>query len=552
MLKVATVCSGIGSPEQALKDNNTPHEVVFACEIDKHARASYNAIHEAKTMYTDMTKEAWDLPEQYADLFIGGIPCQSFSLAGKRLGEMDPRGLLFFDFLRCVKNQQPKVFIIENVKGLLSDNKGRTFENWCMLLGKSINGNGLMLTHPDTLGYNLHYTVLNTKNFGLPQNRERVFLVGFRADMPNDFRFPIGWPLDKRLRDVLEVDVDEKYYLSEKILKGFINDAKNQLAKGFGFDFKPKTGNDISGALSTDPSGRKTGTFIAEIDNIGHINQNTQASQVYGINGINPALSAGTHGYAQGYIKVNEATKQGFAITEPYDSINLSNPNSETRRGRVGKQIANTLDTACNQAVVEPICGAMRGRNPDNPNDRNKGIELQQLIQLNANPSITNTITSVQKDNLIVELSVKQINPSTESGGKQPYQQNRVYDSDELAPTIDTGAGRWAVTDPQLTQIGQLDGFESTGRIYDENGISCTIKANGGGGGAKTGYYNTNSRIRRLTPLECFRLQGYPDEFFYKCAAVNSDTQLYKQAGNTISTPVIKAVIYNILRVINQ
>jgi DNA (cytosine-5)-methyltransferase 1 len=111
-IKIATVCSGIGSPEQALKELDIPHEISFACEIDKYARQTYLANFTPNQMYTDLTAEEWDKPEQYSDLFIGGIPCQAFSLAGKRLGELDKRGLLFYDFYRYVKNQQPKVFII--------------------------------------------------------------------------------------------------------------------------------------------------------------------------------------------------------------------------------------------------------------------------------------------------------------------------------------------------------------------------------------------------------------------------------------------------------
>lgn len=106
MIKVATVCSGIGSPEQALRNIGVAHQIPFACEIDKYARQTYLANFNPDQMYTDMTKEEWDKPEQYSDLFIGGIPCQAFSLAGKRLGEMDKRGLLFYDFYRYVKNQQ--------------------------------------------------------------------------------------------------------------------------------------------------------------------------------------------------------------------------------------------------------------------------------------------------------------------------------------------------------------------------------------------------------------------------------------------------------------
>ena len=174
-MKIATVCSGIGSPEVALKNLGIDHTITFACEIDKYARETYSANHEAETMYQDMTAESWEGEKYYADLMIGGIPCQSFSLAGKRLGELDPRGLLFFDFLRYVKNQTPKYFIIENVKGLLSDNNGETFRNWIQLLGQSENGNTFIFPHEDSLMYNLHWSVLNTKDYGLPQNRERVF-----------------------------------------------------------------------------------------------------------------------------------------------------------------------------------------------------------------------------------------------------------------------------------------------------------------------------------------------------------------------------------------
>jgi DNA (cytosine-5)-methyltransferase 1 len=199
-MKIATVCSGIGSPEQALKELNITHEIAFACEIDKYARQTYLANFTPNQMYTDLTAEEWDKPEQYSDLFIGGIPCQAFSLAGKRLGELDKRGLLFYDFYRYVKNQQPKVFIIENVKGLLSDNNGITFQNWCALLGRSMNTHVNMFNNEDSLLYNLHFKVLNSKDFGVPQNRERVFLVGIRNDLPNTFRFPIGERLTKRLK----------------------------------------------------------------------------------------------------------------------------------------------------------------------------------------------------------------------------------------------------------------------------------------------------------------------------------------------------------------
>lgn len=509
MVKIATVCSGIGSPEVAIRKHE--HEIVFACEYDKYARLSYEALHGKTTMYNDLTKEEWNLPEQYSDLFIGGIPCQAFSLAGKRLGELDPRGLLFFDFYRYVKNQHPKVFIIENVKGLLSDAGGKTFSNWLLLLGNSVNGHSQMFNHPDSLGYNLHHTVLNSKNFGVPQNRERVFIIGIRQDLPNDFRFPKGGKLDKRLKDVLESEVDEKYYLSDKMVESIMTPATEKWQSG-----KMQINRDIATTINArvHKMGRAdTDNYISyEVKNPNTIQvegrlNSSQDGQVFNINGISQCLSSG-HGNMP-KILVKEATKQGYSIAEPGDSINLSNPNSETRRGRVGSQIANTLDTACNQAVVEPYCVAMRGRNPNNPSDRTTGSPTEQRLEPNSQ-GITNTITSVQKDNLVVEPFLNLVH--TLSGGK------------------------WDKSN------------ESNRRVYDENGLAPTVTTmQGGNQEPKT---ITNSRIRRLTPLECWRLQGFGDEDFYKAKAVNSDTQLYKQAGNSITTNVMEAIIDNLIHLL--
>lgn len=499
MLKVSTFCSGIGAAEEALKNLGVEHEVVFASEIDKYARQSYEVNHDAKMMINDMCEPDYIGEQYYADLNISGLPCQAFSLAGKRLGELDKRGVLFYDFYRWVKNQQPKVFVIENVKGLLSADKGVIFQNWCQLLGRSVNYQNHFFMHEDSLEYNLHYTVLNSKNFGVPQNRERVFIVGIRKDLPNDFCFPVGWKLDKRLRDVLETNVDEKYYLSEKMMN-YLNTRKDNFNNG---KINYKTGVDIASCINA------SSKSLDISDNIiveGEVTPNSQAGKIYGIDGISPTLSAGTHGYAQGYVKVPEATKKGFDIAEVGDSINLSNPNSTTRRGRVGKGIANTLDTSCNQAVIEPLLikfsrteNAKKQRKETGTNNfQDKQIEFVKS-------DISNTITTVQKDNLIIE--------------------------------------------PQLNQIAQIEGFESEGRVYDANGLARTIK-DGGGGGSKTGWYDTGAKIRRLLPIETFRLQGYSDEFFYKCQAVNSDTRLYQQAGNTITVSVIQAIIKNLLHIL--
>jgi DNA (cytosine-5)-methyltransferase 1 len=461
-IKIATVCSGIGSPEQAFKELGIDHEIAFACEIDKYARQTYLANFTPNQMYQDLTAEEWDKPEQYSDLFIGGIPCQAFSLAGKRLGELDKRGLLFYDFYRYVKNQQPKVFIIENVKGLLSDNNGITFQNWCALLGRSMNTHVNMFNHDDSLLYNLHFKVLNSKDFGVPQNRERVFLIGIRNDLPNTFHFPIGERLKIRLKDILESEVDDKYYLSDESIENLMEHKKrnDEAGNGFGVKF-----NQYDGICSTVKIGGSGKDDLVEIPvKIAHVSRSDEGKKIrsesmkkgkdftpfqakkieFKESDVMNTITCATT--KDNLIMVKEATKQGYAIAKEGDSINLSNPNSETRRGRVGNQIANTLDTACNQVVV-----------------------------------IEQPLFSYRSDNPI----------STEN---------------ECFGTLRVNAG------------GKLQGV---GIIHE-------------------------TRIRRLTPLECMRLQGYPDSYIKPC----SDSQTYKQAGNSITVNVMKAIIRNLIPIL--
>ena len=496
-MKIATVCSGIGSPEQALKELGIPHEIAFACEIDKYARQTYLANFTPNQMYTDLTAEEWDKPEQYSDLFIGGIPCQAFSLAGKRLGELDKRGLLFYDFYRYVKNQQPKVFIIENVKGLLSDNNGITFQNWCALLGRSMNTHVNMFNNEDSLLYNLHFKVLNSKDFGVPQNRERVFLVGIRNDLPNTFHFPIGERLTKRLKDILEPEVDEKYYLSEKMIEGFVKHKERHEDRGNGFKFNPTNVNGVASTIST-KAGRATDNYINEsIIKIGQTSttERSQGGAVYNTDGLSPTICAGPHGYASGYFQ-------------------------------------------------EPYCVAMRGRNPENPSDRTTGANTEQRLEPNSQ-GITNTITSVQKDNLIVVPEL--IMMGSLEGGKWDKMHEsirRYYSPDGISLTVTAMGGGNQEPKVVVDEIIQLNNPKhSQQRIYSSDGIAPTISAgNLGGGQNPCKHLTQESRIRRLTPLECMRLQGYPDSYIKPC----SDSQTYKQAGNSITVNVMKAIIKNL------
>ena len=156
-------------------------------------------------------------------------PCQAFSLAGKRLGKDDKRGILFFNSLEFIQVNKPRYFIFENVKGLLSDDGGKTFSEWVNLLGgKSVNSNPVLFPYDDAVPYHLYWQVLNAKEHGVPQNRERVFLIGIRDDADNNFRFPIEEPLTKRLKDVLEDEVAEKYFLSVAAINKCLKSQANE------------------------------------------------------------------------------------------------------------------------------------------------------------------------------------------------------------------------------------------------------------------------------------------------------------------------------------
>ena len=368
-MKFLDLFSGIGGFRLGMEQYG--HECVGFCEIDKYARQSYKAIHntEGELEYHDITTvtdDQWRELKGTVDIIAGGFPCQAFSIAGKRQGfEDETRGTLFFEIMRAAKQIQPPILFLENVKGLLNHDKGRTFR--------------IILQAMDELGYDAEWQVLNSKDFGVPQNRERVFIIGHLRGAGGREIFPIG-PAD--------------------------------------------------------------GTTCVPIEIIAHRDGYRRNTQVFAPEGITETLDTGTGGGRGHYttVKVVEATKQGYAIAEEGDSINFEQPNSKTRRGRVGKGLANTLTTSCNQGVLEP-----------------KIIDDQGRL-------------------------------------KESYKQH------DVVPTL----------------RAQTHG--NPPKLYD-------------------GY-----RIRKLTPLECWRLQGFPDSAFRKAEQVVSNSQLYKQAGNSVTVNVIAAI----------
>ena len=418
-MKFLDLFAGIGGFRLGME--SAGHECVGFCEIDKFARESYKAIHntEGEIELHDITRVTDESIRRFGsvDVICGGFPCQAFSIAGHRRGFEDTRGTLFFEICRFASVLRPKYLFLENVRGLLNHDGGATFETIIRTL--------------DELGYDVEWQVLNSKNFGVPQNRERVFIIGHLRGQRTRNVFPIGRESEQPDRQQSKIEsvgnvnpsgngMNGEVYSSQGLAPTLTTNKgegqkvaipvltpdrleKRQNGRRFKTDGEPMftlTAQDRHGVV-VENKVKQVGNLI-DTESFGG---NPHRGRVYDISGISPCLNCMGGGGLEPKIRVKEATKQGFAEAEIGDSVNLSHPNSKTRRGRVGKQVANTLLTGERQRVIEP-----------------------------------------------------------------------------------------------------------------------------------------DFRIRKLTPRECWRLQGFPDWAFDKAQEVNSNSQLYKQAGNSVTVNVIAAI----------
>tara|TARA_Y100001970_G_scaffold284340_1_gene401499 strand:- start:132 stop:1103 length:972 start_codon:yes stop_codon:yes gene_type:complete len=177
LIKIGTDCSGIETPIIAFKKLQIPYEHIFSCDYDKHVRQAIKGNFNPQIIYEDITKREHNKAPS-VDFYFCGFPCQSFSTAGKKEGFNDPRGTIFFHCHKYISLKKPKVFILENVKGLVNHDNGNTFKT-------------IMEMCTDLSDYKIYYKVLNSKHFNIPQNRERIFIVGIKKDfIINEFQFP--------------------------------------------------------------------------------------------------------------------------------------------------------------------------------------------------------------------------------------------------------------------------------------------------------------------------------------------------------------------------
>jgi len=550
--RVLEICAGYGSQALSLKNLGLDIHTDIA-EIDKYAIQAYNQLHGETFNYGDVYKiDDTKLPNY--DLITYSTPCQDFSVAGKQQGGdkgSGTRSSLLWECERIIKAVKPKYLLMENVKNLVGKKHKHNFDEWLKVL--------------EELGYNNYWQVLNAKDYGIPQNRERVFVVSIRKDLNKTYTFPPKQELKIRLKDILENEVEEKYYLSDKKVERFL-----------------ATGN-------VHPSGR----------------------------GMNGNVCTG--------------------------------------------DVCNTLTTNKGEGlkILEPLCAASRGRNPDNPSDRTKGIYLEQRLEFNKE-GCSNTLTSVQKDNYVVEPKIIQVGNivQTESFGGNP-QRGRIYSPEGCSPALNTMQGgglepkiithnipqsvkvrkyevdtnklvevlrdhkqktgltnnqlaeklnmpltkveHWFRTDDcfsipdsdiwfelkkllnietnefdlPITEFEEKEGvFEKANRCYHEDGISPTLTSTSADekiiceqrkdeglrffkdnicGTLRTiescgnkRVIESSYRIRKLTPRECWRLMGVKDEQFDKLHDI-SNSQLYKLAGNSIVVDVLEHIFRNLL-----
>lgn len=542
-MKLLSLFSGIGAFEKALDNLGIKYELVNYCEIDKYASLSYSLIHnvsESKNL-GDITKVDTSKFPKDIDLVTYGFPCQDISLAGKQQGFQKDDGSttrsgLFFEALRIIEDTKPRIAIAENVKNLVSKKFSKEFN--------------IVLSSLDKAGYNSYFEVLNSKDFGIPQNRERVFIVSIRKDIDKfnffePFMFPRKQELKLRLKDLLESQVDEKYFLSDKMISFFAQNSHSQKEKGNGFTFAPSNGETIAKTITTRNGSRMDDNFIS----------------------------------------IPEKTKKGYALATDGDGVYVNRPHQ--KRGVVQKGMIQTIKTSpdvgvvvnnSNETLKRQLCNKLvksgivkenyvinhsytNGLTGKNPNSRQT---LEDFIETtnNSSPCITtraDTLGVVVK-NEIDPVLVGGIGEKKSNSGTQFYQQDRVYDSSSIAmahpANLPGGSYKYLVKDKAGNEIllhndakqlietiqnceleqGKALNLDLYNRASYEESQTLTLP-----------HHNTQRlfdglRIRKLTPKECFRLMGFSDDDFEKVNGKVSDTQLYKQAGNSIVVNVLMAL----------
>lgn len=392
MIKVFEAFAGYGSQSMALRRLGIDFEVVGISEIDKYAIQAYMAVHGDTPNYGDISKIDWSSVPDF-DFLTYSFPCTDISSAGQQKGLAEGSGTrssLLWECRKAIMVKRPKYLLMENVKNLVSKKFIPYLKEWLNFLQGQ--------------GYTNYTKVLNAKDFGVPQNRERVFMVSILGE--TSFHFPKPFNLKKRLKDVLEKDVDESFYLKQGTINTFIRRTIEAKQKGNGFAFILRDGNDIAAVVKCRAGSQMEDNFIKEYKTEGV----TELENLY----------------------IKQATKKGYIEIPPGGVFDASYPESLTRRGRVqdNGKVSPTLT-----AGGEPPClyEGIGAKIFQSPRGFNKGALFDDC------PAITSS--RWQDNNFVTEPKIIQVcNLVDEKGFKNP-QRGRVYNPIGISPNIDTMGG---------------------------------------------------------------------------------------------------------------
>lgn len=446
MIKVLSLFSGIGAFERACCRIGLDWELVNYCEIDRWASLSYSMVNqcdESLNLRDVRAVTADSVRDRAVDLITYGFPCQDISIAGKQRGFVNDSGEstrsgLFFEALRIIKELRPRYAIAENVKALTST--------------KFKNEFATVLSSLEEAGYNNYWRVLNAKDYGIPQNRERVFIVSIRRDVDEgDFQFPDKEPLMLRLRDMLEPaeSVDEKYYLSTE--REGVRRLIAELEARYGLSDVARTGET--------PVLRQIGN-IAKDPNREHIQD-----RIYDPAGLAPTLNTVGGGNLEPKITIDGLTRD-----TQKQKARVFNPS-----GLAASLIATDYKEPPQISVIGQLKGGEKGR-------------------------------VVDRDGIGYTLTATEY--------KDPLK----------------------IAEPIIVGSMQAHAAVKT------DGICPTLTEAMGMGGGQVPVHTYGVRIRKLTPRECWRLMGFLDEEFDRVHGI-SNSQLYKQAGNSIVVNVLSALL---------
>ena len=459
-IRLIELFAGIGSQAKALKNLGIDFEHWYVCEFDKYAIQSYNAVHNTNFTTSDVTKiTANDLKitdtEHFTYLLTYSFPCQDLSNAGKGRGMEKGSGTrsgLLWEVERLLNecSELPQVLLMENVPQVHSVKNKEHFDKWIEFL--------------ESKGYSNHWKDLNAKDYGIPQSRNRCYMVSILGNY--SFEFPEPIPLNLRLGDMLEQEVDEKYYLSDDAIQGRTNSNFRQY--------------NLERSLINDKDIHPT--ILARYD------------------GSPTLLKEPTELQKE---VCNKAIEN--ELMTPYDIIDYTYSNA--RLGEIANGLIKTKNSTDNQIANTLTCNA-----------ENFGVCVPQCIG--------------------------GVGEKKSNGGRQYYQQDRIYD-DGVAISVTTAFNPYYATkEPRIIREEPLEreGWHRNAKeVLSTEGLCRTLSTQSNNLATKI-KEPESLRIRKLTPKECWRLMGFDDEDVEKAAKVCSNSQLYKQAGNSIVVNVIMAI----------